>query len=100
MDESRRAWVLREAGKLHRSFRTELRKDIMDKEGNILGPPDLYSGISVVKNFWTAFVEQSLKEDFVVINHDRIYVFLRGPSASCSINDLISVMSDYLCRRK
>lgn len=58
VDDTRKDWVLKEAGRLHRSYRSEVtRKFLKNPDGTIRQePPPLYAGI-ITKEDWSLFVQ-------------------------------------------
>lgn len=68
VDETRKIWLMKEAGKLHRNFRTSLtNKYLRDHSGNIRWePPPLYSGF-ITKEDWGIFVRKRTEDpEFLV----------------------------------
>lgn len=65
-DEHKRKIIAR-AGTLHRTFRTILRSLAKDSIGNYSAvPPCLYAHLSSVEPYWKQFVENLMKEEFMV----------------------------------
>ncbi|GER34281.1 lipid-transfer protein [Striga asiatica] len=65
--EKHRRFVMKEAGKLHRRFRSELTRDFLkDAEGNInKHPPSCYARM-ITKEQWKTFVEKRVDVSFQI----------------------------------
>lgn len=67
VEEEHKKKIISRAGALHRTFRTRLRGLAKDSNGNYSSvPPHLYAHFSTVGPYWNQFVENSMKEEFVV----------------------------------
>jgi len=74
--DERRHYVLREAGKLHRRFRTDVRKNhLKDSDGNYKEHPprDLYPQIT--QDHWDSFVARCKTDEFQVMLLLKNYYF-------------------------
>ncbi|CAA0823080.1 Unknown protein, partial [Striga hermonthica] len=70
--EEHRRFVMKEAGKLHRRFRSELTRDfVKDAEGNINEhPPSCYARM-ITKEEWKTFVEKRTGVSFQEISNQN-----------------------------
>lgn len=63
LDESRKDFVLKLAGRIHKNFRSHLtRNELRDRSGNIqINAPPLYSGF-ISNEVWREFVRSRLED--------------------------------------
>src|SRR5262249_2508670 len=68
VDTSRKKFVLRESGRLLRTFKTQLStKWLRDLEGNVNEHPPKKYAVIITDEDWRAFIDKHVEEQFLVI---------------------------------